>query len=254
MIPPRASLPCGRCPPLCGATPGGATSTPAVVIDLALVCDGSGPARLLDVASGRSKKVLKTWLAVRDELWKQAAQVVTIDSFTGFKSAAGSSGRSQGGGAGQMTGSTGPGTPYAPGPACSPTPRPSASRLCSADDRHAAVQAVWSVYQRPVPGLPHRGPGPRKVPDATAHRLPETSHPRRAGGDHDPGQDHDRKSCRHSWPTSTAPVPPTAPPRRSTGAWSTYAASPWDLRNLTHYTIRSLIHTGRLKDHLKATT
>ncbi|KAA8737382.1 transposase [Actinomyces johnsonii] len=25
-------------------------------------------------------------------------------------------------------------------------------------------------------------------------------------------------------------------------------------RNLTHYTIRSLIHTGRLKDHLVTTT
>ena len=49
-----------------------------------------------------------------------------------------------------------------------------------ADDRHAAVQAAWGVYQRPVPGLPHRRPGPGKVPDATAHRLPETDHPRRA--------------------------------------------------------------------------
>ena len=38
------------------------------------------------------------------------------------------------------------------------------------------------------------------------------------------------------------------------GAWSTYAASPWDLRNLANYTIRSLIHTGRLKDHLTTTT
>ena len=43
-----------------------------------------------------------------------------------------------------------------------------------ADERHAAVQAAWGVYQRPVPGLPHRGPGPGKVPDATAHRLSET--------------------------------------------------------------------------------
>ena len=42
--------------------------------------------------------------------------------------------------------------------------------------------------------------------------------------------------------------------RRSTGAWSTYAASPWDLRNLANYTIGSLIHTGRLKDHLTTTT
>ena len=49
-------------------------------------------------------------------------------------------------------------------------------------------------------------------------------------------------------------VPPTALPRRSTGAWSTYAASPWDLRTLTPDTIRSLIHTGRLKDHLTTTT
>ena len=40
----------------------------------------------------------------------------------------------------------------------------------------------------------------------------------------------------------------------SSTLWSTYAASPWDLRNLANYTIGSLIHTGRLKDHLTATT
>ena len=42
--------------------------------------------------------------------------------------------------------------------------------------------------------------------------------------------------------------------RPSTDTWSTYPASPWDLRNLANYTIRSLIHTGRLKDHLTTTT
>ena len=41
-----------------------------VMIDLTPVRDRSGPARLLDVVPGRSKKVLKTWLAARDELWK----------------------------------------------------------------------------------------------------------------------------------------------------------------------------------------
>ena len=61
-----------------------------------------------------------------------------------------------------------------------------------ADDRHAAVQAAWGVYQRPVPGLPHRGFGPGKVPDATAHRLLEAGRPRRAGGDPDPGQNPDQ--------------------------------------------------------------
>lgn len=58
-------------PPLCGATPSGATSTPAVIIDLTPVRDRSGPARLLDVVEGRSKKILKIWLAARDESWRQ---------------------------------------------------------------------------------------------------------------------------------------------------------------------------------------
>ena len=38
-----------------------------VVIDLTPVRDRSGPARLLDVVPGRSKKVLKTWLSQRDQ-------------------------------------------------------------------------------------------------------------------------------------------------------------------------------------------
>ena len=86
---PACFAPMWEVPSLCGATPGGATGTPAVVIDVAPVCDGSGPARLLGVASGWSKKVLKAWLAARDELWKQAAQVVAMDGFTAFNSAAG---------------------------------------------------------------------------------------------------------------------------------------------------------------------
>ena len=75
--------------PLCGATSGGATGTPAVVIDMTPVRDRSGPARLLGVASGRSKKVLKTWLTQRDQTWRGQVEVVAMDGFTGFKSAAG---------------------------------------------------------------------------------------------------------------------------------------------------------------------
>ena len=125
-----------------------------------------------------------------------------------------------------------------------------------ADDRHAAVQAAWGVYQRPVPGLPHRGFGPGKVPDATAHRLPETDRPRRARGDPDTGQDPDRKSLRHPWPTSTAPVPLTAPRQAINGRLEHLRgiALGFRFRNLAHYTIRNLIHTGRLKDHLTTTT
>ena len=96
-----------------------------------------------------------------------------------------------------------------------------------ADERRAPVRAVWGVYQRPVPGLQGRGPGPGKVPDATAHRLLEAGRLRRARGDHDAGQDPDRKSLRHPWPTSTAPAPPTAPRQAINGRLEHLAASPW---------------------------
>ena len=84
-----------------------------VMIDLTPVRDRSGPARLLDVVPGRSKKALKTWLAARDESWRGRVEVVAMDGFTGFKSAAAASNeRSRAGGAGRVTGSTGPGAPY----------------------------------------------------------------------------------------------------------------------------------------------
>ena len=123
-----------------------------------------------------------------------------------------------------------------------------------ADDRHAAVQAAWGVYQRLIQAYRTEDPGLKKVPDATAHRLLEAGHPRRAGGDPDPGKDPDQPQPGHSGLLRPAPYLQRPHARRSTGAWSTYAASPWDLRNLANYTIRSLIHTGRLKDHLTTTT
>ena len=254
-----------------------------VIIDLTPVRDRSGPARLLDVVPGRSKKVLKTWLSQRDQDWRGRVEVVAMDGFTGFKSAAGeelpqaravmdpfhvvslagdkldqcrrrvqraiTGRRGRAGdrlyrarrtlltGAGLLTDAQ-------------------VGRLETlfADDRHAAVQAAWGRLPAPHPGLPRRRPGPGKVPDATAHRLLEAGRPRRAGGDPDPGQNPDQPQPGR--PGLLRPPPylqrPHAKP--STDAWSTYAASPWDLRNLTSYTIRSLIHAGRLKDHLAATT
>ena len=59
-----------------------------VVIDLTAVRAGTGPARLLDMIEGRSKKVFKTWLAERPEQWRQGVEVVAMDGFTGFKTAA----------------------------------------------------------------------------------------------------------------------------------------------------------------------
>ena len=47
-----------------------------VVIDLTPVRHRSGPARLLDVVPGRSKKVFKTWLSQRDQDWRGRVEVV----------------------------------------------------------------------------------------------------------------------------------------------------------------------------------
>ncbi|WP_159613667.1 ISL3 family transposase [Glutamicibacter sp. JC586] len=59
-----------------------------VIVDLTPVKNGTGPSRLLDMIPGRSKAVFKTWLAERDEAWKQRIEVVAMDGFTGFKTAA----------------------------------------------------------------------------------------------------------------------------------------------------------------------
>jgi transposase len=58
-----------------------------VIIDLTPVREGTGAARLLDMVEGRSKKAFKTWLAEREETWRQGVEVVAMDGFTGFKSA-----------------------------------------------------------------------------------------------------------------------------------------------------------------------
>ena len=58
-----------------------------VIIDLTPIRDRSGPARLLDMVEGRSKRVFKEWLAARPQAWREAIEVVAMDVFSGFKSA-----------------------------------------------------------------------------------------------------------------------------------------------------------------------
>ena len=58
-----------------------------VIIDLTGIRDGTGPARLLDMVEGRSKKAFKQWLAERPQAWRDSVDVVAMDGFTGFKTA-----------------------------------------------------------------------------------------------------------------------------------------------------------------------
>jgi transposase len=59
-----------------------------VIIDLTPVRDKTGPARLLDMVEGRSKKVFQQWLADRPQQWRDRVEVVAMDGFSGFKTAA----------------------------------------------------------------------------------------------------------------------------------------------------------------------
>ena len=59
-----------------------------VIIDLTPVRDGTGPARLLDMVEGRSKQVFKTWLDAQSPAFRDGIEVVAMDGFTGFKTAA----------------------------------------------------------------------------------------------------------------------------------------------------------------------
>ena len=226
------------------------------MIDLTPVRDRSGPARLLDVVPGRSKKVLKTWLAARGESWRGRVEVVSMDGFTGFKSAAGEEvpqaravmdpfhvvalaaskldqcrrriQRAITGRRGRaVTGSTGPGAPLLTGADLLPDAQAERLENLFADDRYAVVQASWGVYQRPVPGLQGRGPGPgkylmRRLIDSLRQAVPD-------------GLEEIQTLARtlteraSDTPGLLRPPPHLQRPhaRPSTGAWSTYAASPW---------------------------
>ena len=65
----------------------GDSSWVTVLIDLTPVIDGTGPARLLDMIPGRSKQVLKTWMAARDQGFRDRVTVVAMDGFTGYRTA-----------------------------------------------------------------------------------------------------------------------------------------------------------------------
>jgi transposase len=58
-----------------------------VIIDLTPVRDQKGPARL-DMVEGRSKQVLATWLEERRQAWRDLIEIVAMDGFTGYKTAA----------------------------------------------------------------------------------------------------------------------------------------------------------------------
>jgi transposase len=59
-----------------------------VIVDLTPVRDRSGPARLIDMVEGRSARMFQAWLDAQPDTFRNTVQVVAMDGFTGFKTAA----------------------------------------------------------------------------------------------------------------------------------------------------------------------
>ena len=122
-----------------------------------------------------------------------------------------------------------------------------------ADERHAAVQAAWGVYQHLIQAYRTNDPGPGKylmqqLIDSLKQTIPdgleETTTLAKTLTSHSQDIlayfDHPRTS--------------NGPTEAINGRLEHLRGIALGFRNLTHYTIRSLIHTGRLKDHLTTTT
>ena len=67
--------------------PGQPSNLVTILVDLTPLADGRGPARLLDIRPGRSADVLRSWLQERDPGFRSQVQVVTMDGFTGYATA-----------------------------------------------------------------------------------------------------------------------------------------------------------------------
>ncbi|WP_261899039.1 ISL3 family transposase [Mycobacterium marinum] len=59
-----------------------------LIIDLTPTHDQTGPARLLDLVAGRSAAALKTWLAEQSPAFREQVEVIAMDGFGGYKTAA----------------------------------------------------------------------------------------------------------------------------------------------------------------------
>lgn len=59
-----------------------------VIVALTPVLDGTGRARLLDLVPGRSAAAFKDWLAQQSLAFRAQVEVVAMDGFSGYKSAA----------------------------------------------------------------------------------------------------------------------------------------------------------------------
>jgi transposase len=250
-----------------------------VIIDLTPVLAGTGRARLLDMVPGRSAAALRTWLADQSPQFRDQVQVVAMDGFGGYKTAA----------AEQLPEATTVMDPFhvvalagakldltrqrVQQQTCGHRGRSGdplngvrrtlrtrfpllnsrqQSRLISmfADDAHLAVAVAWSVYQRIIAAYcqPDRRRGRTMLAaiiDSLRRGLP-------AGLDElaQLGRTlHRRRADVLAYFDHHASNGPT---EAINGRLEALRRNALGFRNLTHYRLRSLLHCGNLIQQIDA--
>lgn len=249
-----------------------------VVIDLTAIRDQSGPARLLDMVQGRSKQAFKTWLNARPEQWRHKIEVITMDGFTGFKTAA----------AEEVPDAVAVMDPFhvvrLAGDAMDQCRRriqqelhgrrgrkgdplyaarrtlhtgadlltdKQAARLRSlfADDAHVQVEATWGIYQRMITAYRHPDRSQcralmHKVIDSLARAVPAPLNELIILGRTLNKRAGDVLAYFDRPGTSNGPTEATG------GRLEHLRGTALGFRNLTHYIARSLLETGGFRPHL----
>jgi hypothetical protein len=120
-----------------------------VIIDLTPIRDGTGPARLLDMVEGRSKQAFKQWLSGRPEACRDGVEVVAMDGFTGFKTAA----------AEEIPAAVAVMDPFhvvrLAGDALLTDKQKDRLTALFAAEEHVEVEATWGIYQRMIAAYRH---------------------------------------------------------------------------------------------------
>ena len=250
-----------------------------VIIDLTPVLEGTGRARLLDMVPGRSAAALTTWLATQSPAFRDQVDVVAMDGFGGYKTAA----------ADQLPEATAVMDPFhvvaLAGAKLDLTRQRVQQQTCGhrgrtgdplyrarrtlrtrlpllssrqqsrlsavfADDNHLAVLMTWSIYQRIIAAYcqPDRRRGKAmlaSIIDSLRRGVP-------AGLEELAQLGHTLHRRRHDVLAYFDHHVSNGPTEAINGRLEALRRNALGFRNLTHYRLRSLLHCGNLIQQIDA--
>ena len=227
-----------------------------VIIDLTPARNKTGPARLLDMVPGRSKLVFQQWFAGRPQAWCDAVEVVAMDGFSGFKTAAHE----------ELPDAVTVMDPFhvvrLAGDALDQCRRRNQQQLHGhrgragdplymsrrtlhtgmklltdrqwarldalfATDNHVEIEVTWTIYQKLIDAYRHRDRATGKHYLTALIESLRTGVPTALVELRKLGRTLNKRAGDILAFLRTTQAPPTAPPRPSMGASNTYAAQPW---------------------------